>query len=327
MSSSSIKELSETPSADTGPSSQLFMAVRREVDYSDDIFLRPENSDSQQLIDAILDAVIYEESDRERLRRDPLVRLLLRNPPGHYDFTIVTAMGVVTEGKKGIELADAFARLERLRGVKTIRSDTATARSFEYNAGKIEEAIESAIRIGRPYGYLGYSQGCANALMAESTLLSGTPKQQLSLQGGGSALVCRQLLFSASNGSFHGPAMEKKIQRLIVMCEEFFKYQQGYVSRALSSTVLEMLNNILDSAHVSLIRLIEEGLFRRNVLIAHPTYLVFLVASFTSSWEVHSRFCRKAVASSGGKPSTLDTSRRVRCEVSWRITRHPSVWK
>lgn len=42
--------------------------------------------------------------------------------------------------------------------------------------------------------------------------------------------------------------MEKKIQRLIVMCEEFFKYQQGYFSRALSSTVLETLNSVLDSA-------------------------------------------------------------------------------
>lgn len=42
--------------------------------------------------------------------------------------------------------------------------------------------------------------------------------------------------------------MEKKVQRLIVMCEEFFKYQQGYFSRALSSTVLETLNDILDSS-------------------------------------------------------------------------------
>jgi hypothetical protein len=42
--------------------------------------------------------------------------------------------------------------------------------------------------------------------------------------------------------------MERKIQRLIIMCEEFFKYQQGYVSRALASSVLETLNNILDSS-------------------------------------------------------------------------------
>jgi hypothetical protein len=250
MSSSSVKELAEFPCSDHR-SDQLFASVRREVEYSDDVFLHPENVDSQTLIDAILDCTIYEESDRERLRRDPLVRLLISNPPGHYNFTIVTAMGVVTEGKKGIELVDALNRLEKQRGVKTIRSDTATARSLEYNAGKIEEAIEAAVQLGRPYGYIGYSQGCANALMAENSLLSGTPNQQKILASGNSSLVCRMLLFSAANGSFHGPAMEKKIQRLIVLCEEFFKYQQGYVSRALSSAVLETLNNILDSAHVS----------------------------------------------------------------------------
>jgi hypothetical protein len=250
MSSSSIKDLSEASSSESANSNPIFTTIRRDVEYGDDIFLNPSHAESQVLIDAILDCIIYEEPDRERLRRDPLVRLLIRNPPGHYDFTVVTAMGVVTEGKKGIELRDALDRLENTRGVTTIRSDTATARSFEYNASKIEEAIEAAVRLGRPYGYLGYSQGCANALMAETTLASGTPKQQRLLSSGSSALVCRQLLFSAANGSFHGSAMEKKIQRLIVLGEEFFKYQQGYVSRALSSTVLELLNNLLDSAHV-----------------------------------------------------------------------------
>jgi len=33
------------------------------------------------------------------------------------------------------------------------------------------------------------------------------------------------------------------------MCEEFFKYQQGYVSRALSTLVLEILNSFLDSSN------------------------------------------------------------------------------
>ena len=42
--------------------------------------------------------------------------------------------------------------------------------------------------------------------------------------------------------------MDRKIQKLIIMCEEFFKYQQGYVSRALASSVLEVLNNTLDSS-------------------------------------------------------------------------------
>jgi hypothetical protein len=210
--------------------------------------LEPEKSKEQVLIDAIIDAVIYGESDRELLRKDPLVRLLIPNPPGHYNFVLVSAMGVITEGKKGLELRDAFRRLEAERGVKAIRADTGTARSMEYNASKIQEAIAVATSLGKPYGLLGYSQGCANVLMAESMLLAGTPKQQPALTRPNEGLVCRLLLFSAANGSFHGPAVEKKVQRLIIMCEEFFKYQQGYFSRALSSTVLEVLNTMLDSA-------------------------------------------------------------------------------
>jgi hypothetical protein len=83
--------------------------------------------------------------------------------------------------------------------------------------------------------------------MAETMLLSGSPRQQQALSRGG-GLVCRQLMFSAANGSFHGPASEKKIHSLIIMCEDFFKYQQGYVSRALASTVLESLTTFMDSA-------------------------------------------------------------------------------
>ena len=223
--------------------------AENEWEEMDELFLEPERATEQVLIDAILEATIYEENTREELRKDPLVRLLISNPPGKYDFVIVTAMGVITEGKKGLELKDAFDRLDSQRGVKVIRSDTATARSFEYNASKIEEAIETAASMKKPYGLLGYSQGCTNALFAESLLLSGSPTQRAALSRTTGGLVARQLLFSAANGSYHGPAMEKKIQRLIVMGEEFFKYQQGYVSRAFSSSVLETLNDILDSAH------------------------------------------------------------------------------
>jgi hypothetical protein len=220
----------------------------RDIPEDDDMFLQPEKHTEQELIDAIIDAIVYEEADRGKMREDPLVRLLLDNPTGHYNFTVVSAMGVVTEGKKGTELSAAFQRLEKKRGVKVIRSDTATVRSLEYNAGKIEEAIEEAIQLGKPYGYIGYSQGCANALLAESTLLTGTPKQQQALTSSNAGLVCRMLCFSAANGSIHGPSMERKIERLIVLCEEFFKYQQGYVSRALTASILENINNLLDSA-------------------------------------------------------------------------------
>lgn len=212
----------------------------------DRIFLEPEKHSEQAIVEAIIDAVIYDQKDRERLKLDPLVRLLIPNPPGHYDFSVVTAMGVITDGKQGKELQSALERLERQRGVKTIRADTATARSLEYNASKIIEAIEVARGLNVPYGLLGYSQGCANALMAETLLYSGTPEQQREV-GDNAGLVSRQLLFSAANASLHAPAMDKKIQRLIVQAEEFFKYQQGYFSRALQSAFLEALTSGLDS--------------------------------------------------------------------------------
>jgi hypothetical protein len=221
----------------------------RKMNFADNIFMNPEKHSEQDLIDAILEAVFYDRSERLRMQMDPLVRLLIRNPPGLYNFVIVSAAGVVTDGKQGLELKDAFERLEKQRGVKVIRADTATARSMKYNASKVEEAIEAAVQLNKPYGLLGYSQGCANALMAESMLLSGTPNQRQILAVYQSGLVCRQLLFSAANGSFHATAMDRKVQRLISMCEDFFKSQAGYFSRALASTVLESLTSILDSVH------------------------------------------------------------------------------
>jgi hypothetical protein len=56
------------------------------------------------------------------------------------------------------------------------------------------------------------------------------------------------MLFSAANASIHGPATDKKVQNLIVMVEDFFKYQQGYFSRALQSAFLDVLTSALDSA-------------------------------------------------------------------------------
>lgn len=172
MSSSSVKDLAENSSI-ADPCGPPVTSPRNELsEYDDELFLHPEKVSEQTMIDAILDSTIYEEKVRERLRHDPLVRLLIPNPPGKYEFTIVSAMGVVTEGKKGLELIGAFNRLEEQRGVKVIRSDTATARSLEYNASKIEEAIETAVEMGKPYGYIGYSQGEKFALIALRAFVS-----------------------------------------------------------------------------------------------------------------------------------------------------------
>jgi len=207
-------------------------------------FMCPGKQTEQDLIDGIIEALFYDETERNDLMNDPLVRLLISNEPGHYNFTLVSAMGVITEGERGTELRDSFNRLEKARGIVTIRADTGTARSIDYNASKIEEAVETAAKLKRPYGLLGYSQGCANEFNFESRMISGTPDQQDVLSG----LICRQLLFSAANGSMHGPSAEAKVHQLITMCEDFFKYQQGYFSRAFISSTLEGLNGILDSA-------------------------------------------------------------------------------
>ena len=136
-------------------------------------FTAREQQNEQDLVDAIVDVIFYEPTEREHIRNDPLVRMLISNEPGYYNFTLITAMGVITEGKKGMELQNAIERLEKERGVVTIRSDTGTARSFDYNASKIEEAAELALQMKRPYGIVGYSQGCANEMHFESMMLSG----------------------------------------------------------------------------------------------------------------------------------------------------------
>jgi len=137
-------------------------------------FTCPESHKEQDLVDAIIEAIFYDPTERDNIKSDPLVRMLISNEPGQYDFTLITAMGVITEGKKGMELQKAIERLEKERGVITIRSDTGTARSFDYNASKIEEAVESAVKLKRPFGIVGYSQGCANEIHFESMMLSGT---------------------------------------------------------------------------------------------------------------------------------------------------------
>lgn len=211
-------------------------------------FMCPEEYHEQNLVDSILDSIFFDEAERRKIRSDPLARLLISNKKGKYNFTLVTAMGVITEGKKGTELQTAIQRLEKERGVVTIRSDTGTARSIDYNAERIEEAVCQAVELKKPYGLVGYSQGCANGLNFESLMLSGTPDQKELLTSSECGLVCRQLLFSAANGSVHGPATESKVHNLITMFEDFFKYQQGYFSHAFISSTLEVLNGVLDSA-------------------------------------------------------------------------------
>ena len=192
------------------------------------------------LVERVIETLYYHEADRLRLKADPLVRLLIEPPPGHYDFTIVSAMGVITEGARGRELETAYGRMEQQRGVRTIRANTATARSLEHNAAEVEAAVRLA---GTPWGFIGYSQGCANGLQAESRLLGGTPEQQALAAG----LRCRHLLFSAVNGSAHGTCGDWKFLRAMGEADRVLKHYQALFSRQAIRFAIDNLRLLLDS--------------------------------------------------------------------------------
>ncbi len=192
------------------------------------------------LMDAVIDTLYALPGDRAALKADPLVRLQVPPPRGRFDFTVVSAMGVVTDGSKGRELEDAYRRLEDRHGVRVVRADTGLFRSLEHNASAILRGILS---IEGPWGWIGYSQGCANGLLAESFLRGGTPAQQRVLD----RFVGRNLLFSAANGSVHGTCGTEKMLRAMVEGERFLKAYQARYSRQLVDLFLRVLQVLMDS--------------------------------------------------------------------------------
>lgn len=195
----------------------------------------------QDLLCSVIAYLIHDPRDQQKLLADPLVRLLIDPLPGRYDFTIVSAMGVITEGEHGTELEDAFERLHAQRGVELIRAPTGTAMSLEENAKRIISSIE---QVDGPYGLIGYSQGCANVFAAESYLRGGTPDQQKMLE----RLVCRNLLFGAFNGSAHGAYGSDKFQRAMVEGERFLKHYQVMFSSEAVASFLRIARAVVDSA-------------------------------------------------------------------------------
>lgn len=218
--------------------------------------------DEQRLIDLVIDALYYFPEDRERLRNDPLVRLLITPPEGRYDFTVISAMGVITGGAEGTELEEAYGRLEERRGVRVVRADTATGRSLEYNAQRIIDAIGA---VSTPWGYIGYSQGCANGLMAENLLMGGTPEQRRLLDG----LVCRNLLFSAFNASAHGTCGDEKFLDAMVYLDHFIAHYQARFSSRAIQTALSSMRLALDSQPAVLALLGSRSLSLWGVLGLH----------------------------------------------------------
>ncbi len=194
----------------------------------------------QRLLEMVARTLYWDERDQESVLSDPLVRLLIDPLPGSYDFSIVSCMGVITDGAEGTELENTFSRLEQRRGIRVLRAHTGIARSLEYNAERIIETIQSCTT---PWGIIGYSQGCGNALMAESTLLGGTPEQQRLLAG----MVSRNLLFSAANGSPHATSGMIKFARALAQGERYLKYYQAIYSWEAIRVVLRAVKALLDS--------------------------------------------------------------------------------
>eukprot|EP00927_Polykrikos_kofoidii_P034331 TRINITY_DN29143_c0_g1_i1.p1 TRINITY_DN29143_c0_g1~~TRINITY_DN29143_c0_g1_i1.p1 ORF type:complete len:1594 (-),score=268.47 TRINITY_DN29143_c0_g1_i1:63-4553(-) len=207
---------------------------------TDDLWSK-DSVNEARLLDCLLEILFWKPADRDRYRQDPLMQLVIDEPAGCFDFTVISAMGVITEGAAGTEMASTYARLEAVRGVKVVRADTATLQTVDYNAACIERAVRDHVRT--PWGWLGYSQGCANAFRAEALMLQGTPRQR-ELMG---KFRCRQLLFSAANGSAHGTCSEWKLLHALVDGERFLKRFQANMSRETQLLALKLVSNGLSS--------------------------------------------------------------------------------
>ena len=193
------------------------------------------------LVDCLIEVLFYEPADRRKYRSDSLITLIMDEPPGPFDFTVVSAMGVITEGAKGTEMAATYTRLQQLRGVEVVRADTATLQSVDYNAACVERAVRENVQT--PWGWVGYSQGCANAFRAEAMMLQGTPEQQRLMEN----FRCRQLLYSAANGSAHATCGDWKLLRALVDGERFLKRFQASMSVATQNLALDLLQNAMSS--------------------------------------------------------------------------------
>ncbi|KAF4754167.1 hypothetical protein FOZ63_004697, partial [Perkinsus olseni] len=203
--------------------------------------------DPVALVEVIVKSIYRYKEDRERILNDPLTKLMLRNPKGHVKLALVSAMGVISEGAEGTELAETFHRMHEKRGLQIVRADTGTGRSLEYNARRVIQAIRK-IDPDTEWGWLGYSQGCANALRAETTVQTGTPEEYDLIHN---RLVGRMLIFSAFNGSVHGKLGDDKVQAVIMDLEYFMKLLQAHFSSQFAGSALNLFTSALASRLVT----------------------------------------------------------------------------
>ncbi len=189
---------------------------------------------------AIIDVLYYRENDRHERRNDPLTWIDIRPKEGPVNLTILAAMGVITEGKRGKELRTSFERLQEQRQIKIIRSDTGNIKSLAYNSSVIEEDMR---RIKTPFMLIGYSQGCANMMRAESNMYASTPDDRACLTN----LVARHFLYSALNGSPHAVCGGELYRLTLIDGEKYLKTLSATMSSALCNFLFDLLRKFLDS--------------------------------------------------------------------------------
>jgi hypothetical protein len=195
-------------------------------------------------VEAVVRALYFEAGSQAAMLADPLVRLLVEPPPPRavrFDLTLISAMGVITEGAKGDELAATFDRLASERGVRVVRADTGTVRGLEYNSRRVVACVRAVRTAG--WAWIGYSQGCCNCFHAEHVLATGPPADAALLR----ALRCRQLLFSAANGSAHSTCGEAKIRAAITAAEHALKRHQAHFSPQAIGAFLRALQALFES--------------------------------------------------------------------------------
>ncbi|MCB1189038.1 MAG: hypothetical protein H7A23_13820 [Leptospiraceae bacterium] len=192
------------------------------------------------LLETVVDTLYKKSGDKEIVKNDPLVRLLIDPPKGKYDFSIVSCMGIITYGSKGTELDKTFERLKKLRGIETIRSNTKIMRSLRSNARWVEKAIQT---VKTPFGLLGYSQGCANALTAEDLMIGGTPVQRKKIE----LLKTRNFLYGAANGSVHGDTANLKYFRFAKQIELLVRDYKKNLSPYFQELLFEVISLVVAS--------------------------------------------------------------------------------
>ena len=203
-----------------------------------------EDLSKSERIRAIIDVLYYYPEHRERMANDPLTWLAIRPAPGPIDLTILTAMGVITDGKNGKELSQAFARLERDRQVRIVRADTGNIKSLTFNTDAICREIR---KIHSPFLMLGYSQGCANMMSAEAAMYASTPEDRACLKN----LVARHFIYSAFNGSSHADCGGLIYQRILSDGENLLKTYASLISTQLSNFLFGALVKIFDMPYIT----------------------------------------------------------------------------